>query len=122
MQLVTIFCEAKYIMEGCPSGFPPLRHWRVRLSSSGEKELIYQNLIMWHIYVLKSLRNGKIYIGCTDNIKQRYKEHNSGKVKSTKAYVPYKLIFSREFSNKTLALKREHFLKTGKGRFFINTL
>ena len=77
---------------------------------------------MWYIYILKSISNGKTYIGCTDNIKRRCMEHNNGKIKSTKAYVPYKLIFSQEFSNKTLALKREHFLKTGKGRFFINTL
>ncbi|MCG2726509.1 MAG: GIY-YIG nuclease family protein [Elusimicrobia bacterium] len=73
---------------------------------------------MWYIYILKSISSRKIYVGCTDNIKRRLAEHNRSKVKSTKAFVPYKLIYSQEFSNKTLALKRELFLKTGIRKIF----
>jgi len=77
---------------------------------------------MWQIYILRSIKNGKIYIGCTKNLNQRIAYHNSGKVKSTKSFVPYELIHSESFFNKNLALKRELFLKTGKGRKFIHTL
>jgi len=54
-------------------------------------------------------------IGCTTDIDKRLKEHNSGKTKSTKPYIPWKLIYSEKFNNKMKAYKREWFLKHPKG-------
>ncbi|MBI2451263.1 MAG: GIY-YIG nuclease family protein [Parcubacteria group bacterium] len=39
-------------------------------------------------YILRSSKNGDIYVGSTNNVDQRIFYHNSGKVKSTKNYKP----------------------------------
>ena len=80
---------------------------------AGERNILYL------VYVIKSIPTSKLYIGYTDNIGKRLAEHNRGKVKSTKSYLPYRLVYKEEYSNKTEARKRELFLKTGKGREFI---
>jgi len=76
---------------------------------------------MWYIYVIKSQTNGRLYTGYTENLDGRLNAHNWGKVRSTKAYKPYSLVYKEEFENKTDARKREIFLKSGKGREFIKT-
>jgi putative endonuclease len=66
---------------------------------------------MFLVYLLQSIAHHKYYIGCTDNIEKRLKEHNAGKTKSIKAFIPYKLIGFRQFSSKTDARKYEIHLK-----------
>ncbi len=41
-------------------------------------------LLMYHVYILKSLKDFKLYIGRTDDLKRRFAEHKNGKVKSKK--------------------------------------
>jgi len=77
---------------------------------------------MYTVYVLKSLMNGRLYIGYTEDIAERLNSHNSGKVRSTKAYKPYLIAYKEEYENKTEARKREIFLKSGKGREFIKAV
>jgi len=77
--------------------------------------------IMWKVYVLKSLTNGRLYTGYSESLEDRIMLHNSGKVRSTKAYKPYALVYQEEFSDKTEARKRELFLKSGKGREFLRS-
>ena len=43
---------------------------------------------MFTVYAIKSELDGRIYVGFTDCIERRLKEHNSGKTKSTKGYKP----------------------------------
>jgi len=74
---------------------------------------------MFIVYVIESEKTERRYTGYTEDIQKRLKEHNSGKVRSTKAYVPYKLVYKEEFGNKTDARKRELFLKTGQERRFV---
>ena len=71
---------------------------------------------MYHVYILKSERNGKHYIGYTEDLETRLLAHNSGKVRSTKAYKPYKLIYKEEYEDKNIARNREIFLISGQGR------
>lgn len=50
-----------------------------------------ENLItvkFFYVYVLKSLKNKNLYIGYTNNLKKRIKEHNRGLVFSSKPYIP----------------------------------
>ena len=77
--------------------------------------------IMWTVYVIKSQINNKLYIGYSENFNQRLKEHNAGKVRSTKAYKPYYLIYSEIYPDKTMARKREIYLKSGIGREFLKS-
>ena len=75
---------------------------------------------MYYFYALKSQINNKIYKGNTDNLIERVKAHNSGKVKSTKNGKPWKLIYYEAHLTKTLARKAELFYKTGQGRRQLN--
>jgi putative endonuclease len=76
---------------------------------------------MYFVYVLKSQKDSKRYIGFTDNLERRLYEHNSGLVKSTKNRRPLELIYYEKFDSKTEAMKREKFFKTGYGRTFLST-
>ncbi len=51
------------------------------------------------------------YVGITDNLNKRLSEHNRGKTKSTKAYLPFKIVYHEVYNNKTEARKREIFIK-----------
>jgi len=73
----------------------------------------------YYTYVLKSERDGHLYIGLTSNLRKRVNEHNRGKVRSTKGRRPFSLVYREEYENKILARKREIFLKSGQGRLFV---
>ncbi len=75
---------------------------------------------MHYVYVLKSLKDDNLYIGLTSDLKNRLKEHNDGKTKSTKSRTPFKLIYYEAYNNKTDARKRELELKNkGQQREFL---
>jgi len=68
-------------------------------------------------YVIKSQKDGGIYIGSTRYLKNRfYKQHLKGRVRSTKSRLPLELIYFEEFSTYSEAYKREKYFKTGTGR------
>jgi len=71
---------------------------------------------MYWVYILKSLKDSKRYIGFTNDLIRRINEHNSGLVKSTKNRKPLILIHTEEYSTKEEAAERERFYKSGKGR------
>jgi len=73
----------------------------------------------WYTYVLKSASDGRLYIGCTSNLKNRLQEHLKGGVKSTEYRHPLKLIYFEACKNKYKALKREKYFKTGFGRRYL---
>ena len=73
-------------------------------------------------YALYSYDSSRLYIGQTNNLIRRLREHNKGKVESTKLYRPYKLIYVEEHLTRENAVKREKELKTTKGRKFLKQL
>ena len=72
--------------------------------------------MFYYVYILKSLKNGSLYIGYTSDLKRRFKEHNDGKSLTTKPFRPYKLIFYEAFRSRIDAKNREEYLKSGYGR------
>ena len=70
---------------------------------------------MYYLYIIKSLKIGKFYIGVTKDLKKRLKDHNWGRTKSTKPFRPWKLVYVEKFLNKNEAFKREFYLKSRKG-------
>ncbi|MCE1201268.1 MAG: GIY-YIG nuclease family protein [Bacteroidia bacterium] len=75
---------------------------------------------MFYVYILYSEKFGKTYTGFTSDLEQRFLSHNVLSNKDwTKRYRPWVLIYSEEYSTKGEAMAREKFLKTGKGRCFI---
>ena len=77
---------------------------------------------MFYVYILKSLIFGRYYIGSCDNIEKRLFLHNGGKVKSTKAFTPWKLMKQEEFMTRKEAIIRERRLKSWKSRTAIERL
>ncbi len=47
---------------------------------------------MFFVYILKSLKDNNLYIGRTNNLERRLREHNAGKVRSTKSRTPFVLL------------------------------
>lgn len=70
---------------------------------------------MYYVYVLL-LQNHDLYIGYTDNLKNRVINHQEGKSKFTKPYRPVKLVYYEAYLAKDDATKREYHLKTGQQR------
>lgn len=74
------------------------------------------------IYILVSEKNGKFYIGSTNNLERRLGEHNFGKTKSIKNLRPLKLVFKKEFESLLEARQMEIKLKKSKNRTIIERI
>jgi putative endonuclease len=75
----------------------------------------------YYSYVLRSLKNGILYKGSTENLEKRIIYHNQGKVRFTSKYTPWELVLSEEFATRSEALNREKLYKTGVGRDWIKS-
>jgi putative endonuclease len=74
---------------------------------------------MYYVYVLED-EKGRYYKGFTKDLEKRVEQHNSGITPSTKRMSgDKKLVYFERFKDKTEALRRERFLKSGKGRDFL---
>lgn len=78
---------------------------------------------MYYVYVLRSEKNKKQYIGFTGkHAEARLKEHNAGCNAFTRNNRPFELIYFEEHQDKSFALKREKFFKSGNGRAFLKSI
>jgi len=66
---------------------------------------------MYYLYVLKSKKDGNLYVGSTNNLRRRLFEHNSGNCLSTKGRRPFELRYYESYFNEDDARKRELSLK-----------
>ncbi len=71
---------------------------------------------MFIVYILKSVNFGCRYVGSTGDLKQRLSQHNEGLARYTKGRRPWELIYFEEYSTRAEAMRREKFLKSGRGR------
>ena len=74
---------------------------------------------MYYAYVLKSINRNYIYVGITNCVERRFMQHNTGKNKTTKPYLPFKLIMIEMYNSRVEARNREKYLKSGCGKEFI---
>ncbi len=74
---------------------------------------------MFYVYVLKSEKDGNYYIGQTNNLESRIRRHNLGYVVSTRNRKPLSLVYFEEVPNRSQAMRREKFLKSGEGHKYI---
>lgn len=72
---------------------------------------------MYYIYLLKSSKDGKLYIGFTNDLKRRILEHNRGLSKSTNYRGPFKLVYYEAYASKKDAKQREKMLKKFSGSY-----
>ncbi len=75
---------------------------------------------MFYTYVLQSDIDKNYYVGFTNNLKLRFKQHENGKVESTRDRRPLKLIYYEACMHQNDATKREKYLKTYNGRRFLH--
>jgi predicted GIY-YIG superfamily endonuclease len=73
---------------------------------------------MFYTYVLESLESERRYIGHTDDLRRRLKEHNDGKSSQTAKYRPWKVKCYFAFETRELAQRFERYLKSGSGFSF----
>ncbi|MFC1687384.1 GIY-YIG nuclease family protein [Patescibacteria group bacterium] len=66
---------------------------------------------MNYIYVLKSKKDHKLYIGFTKQLNKRIKHHNEGESASTKYRRPFKIIYFEGYLSEKDARRRERNLK-----------
>ncbi|OGN03174.1 MAG: excinuclease ABC subunit C [Candidatus Yanofskybacteria bacterium RIFCSPHIGHO2_01_FULL_43_42] len=74
---------------------------------------------MFCVYILRSSSDKKLYVGYTNNLKRRLKEHSDGNNFSTKDRLPLELVYYEAYHNGEDAKERERFFKTGWGRQYI---
>lgn len=72
---------------------------------------------MWHVYILKCSDESN-YTGCTNNLENRLKRHNSGQVRYTQNRLPVEVVTYITFPDKYKAFNLEKYLKSGSGRAF----
>ena len=70
----------------------------------------------YYVYILDSINFNQLYIGYTDDLKNRIEQHNKGLNKSTKRYAPWRLIYYEACLNQEDAERREKYLKKTQGR------
>jgi putative endonuclease len=72
--------------------------------------------MMYHIYILLNEAGTKTYTGVAIDVDKRLREHNAGRVASSKPHRPYKIIHVESFKTLTEARQREKFYKSTTGR------
>ncbi|NLT51737.1 MAG: GIY-YIG nuclease family protein [Ignavibacteria bacterium] len=76
----------------------------------------------FYTYIIQSKKTGKYYIGHTNNLERRLKEHNSGQTKSTRNGGQWELVYVKSFPNSTEAVNFEMKIKRMKSKKYINDL
>jgi putative endonuclease len=77
---------------------------------------------LYHVYVLRSEKTGRRYVGSCQDLVNRVAQHNRGESKSTRHGIPWTLIYDERFESRSDALRRERYFKTGKGRDELDAL
>ena len=70
---------------------------------------------MFVVYVLKSLKDEKHYVGYTKNLERRLEDHNRGKSPSVRDRGPFILVYKENKVSRQEAIRREREIKSYKG-------
>ena len=73
----------------------------------------------YYVYVLLSEKDNQFYTGYTSDLEKRLREHNEGKVASTRRRRPFRLVYWEGCLNQQDATRREKYLKTAWGKRYI---
>ncbi len=73
---------------------------------------------MYYCYILLSSKSHIFYFGSAKDLELRIRQHNTGEVKSTKSYIPWKLVWYGAFGTEIEARDFERYLKSGSGKAF----
>ena len=80
-------------------------------------------LMEYSVYILRSRKNGTLYVGHTNNLVRRILQHNAGCKKTyTAARGPWDVIYYEVYTTRSEAVRRELFLKSHAGAHEKKTL
>ena len=71
---------------------------------------------MIYVYAISSCEKDYLYVGMTNNLTRRLRQHNKGYSRSTKPYAPFNLIYTKSFPDRQSARIHEKEMKTGAGK------
>ncbi len=74
---------------------------------------------MHYVYVLRSAKDDRLYKGMSKDPEKRLRQHNAGKVRSTKGRAPFVLVYRKAFCTLAEARKHEVFLKSRQGAAYL---
>lgn len=77
---------------------------------------------MCYLYILKNQITGRFYIGSTNNLDRRLKQHRKGYTRTTRVLKIYDLVYKEEYNSIIKARLREKKLKSYKSRKYIEWL
>ena len=86
------------------------------------RDSVTEYFMQYYTYILKSNKDNSYYIGYTQNIVKRIRDHNKGLSKYTKLRRPYILVFKNEFKVRREAIKYERYLKSLKKRAYLEKI
>ncbi len=72
---------------------------------------------MFYLYIIKSKKDRKLYIGITPDLRKRFQEHNTGKVRSTKYRKPFVMVYYEAYYSFEDVKERERKLKQFKNTY-----
>lgn len=72
---------------------------------------------MFYLYIIKSKKDRKLYIGITSNLRKRFREHNTGEVESTRYRRPFILVYYEAYYSFEDVKERERRLKQFKNTY-----
>ena len=94
----------------------------LRSGRRGRRFESYHPDMAFYFYILFSKSQNRYYVGHTNNLDRRLSEHNSRQTSSTKAGIPWELVFTKQFDNNIEANRFELHVKKMKSRKFIESL
>ena len=92
----------------------------VHVCHNTKTNIIVNYKIMYYVYLLENQSDYSWYIGYTEDLRKRLKEHQGGYgCRTTSLKLNWKLIYYESYLNKQDAIGREKFLKGGSGRTYL---
>ena len=73
--------------------------------------------MFFYVYILLC-KDGKYYVGYTQDFEARMLRHQKGQVNYTRSRLPVEVVSVIAIPDKYIALRLENYLKTGSGRAF----
>jgi putative endonuclease len=77
---------------------------------------------MFTVYIMQSLADGRRYIGSTQDLLRRHREHQMGETRSTRGRGPWQVIYTEVYAERSEAVRRERYLKALKSRVALERL
>jgi putative endonuclease len=77
---------------------------------------------MYCVYILRSTVTHRYYTGSTDDLHNRFNDHNTGQVKSTKNGIPWKVVHTEFHKTRAEAMRKEKYIKSRGAKRYLEDL